>query len=84
MRRGTSCAASVTDTVEESIDDPVARLAPELRDVVGDLQRVPRRRALVEHRGGEVGEPGMSAGFASLPVLTTRLADTTGRPVRRA
>ncbi len=29
-----------------------------LRDLISDLQRVPRRRALVQHRGGEVGESG--------------------------
>ena len=31
----------------------------ELRDLVGNLQRVARGRALVEHRGREVGEPGL-------------------------
>ena len=34
-----------------------AQRRAELRDFVGDLQRVARRRALVEHRGDEVGEP---------------------------
>ena len=41
---------------------------------------IARGRALIEHVAVKLASPGLSSGFASLPLRTTRLADTTGTP----
>ena len=49
---------------------------------IGNLQRVARRRALVEHRRREVGEAGLVERVRVAAGLNTRFAATTGTPCR--